>query len=138
MLHLKIIHWWFLLSLSQRLPYQSYFANNSSILLNKILDSKKNIKMFPKVIGKEDKNPLIYRNDLTRFHSSRVEKLWNDCLHKWRMIPLCLVKRKFSPIFKFHWNLPFSRSRLRILLSTDIRDIFLSHLISLFVVNQLY
>ena len=138
MLHLKIIHWWFCCLYHNVSHIRATLQIILLSFLIKFLIPKKNIKMFPKVIGKEDKNPLIYRNDLTRFHSSRVEKLWNDCLHEWRMIPLCLLKRKFSPTFKFHWNLPFSRSRLRILLSTDIRDIFLSHLISLFVVNQLY
>ena len=44
---------------------------------------------------------------------SWVKKLYGDCFHEWKMIPLHLLNKYFGPSFKFHSNLHFESKLLR-------------------------
>ena len=55
------------------------------------------------------------RNKLTSLQISWVKRLYGDCFHEWKIIPLYMLKKTFgtSP---FHSNLSFNKSNLKKLL----------------------
>ena len=44
---------------------------------------------------------------------SWVKKLYDDCFHEWKIIPLHLLNKCFGPSFKFHSNLHFESKLLK-------------------------
>ena len=44
---------------------------------------------------------------------SWVKKLYDDCFHEWKIIPLHLLNKYFGPSFKFHSNLHFESKLLK-------------------------
>ena len=48
--------------------------------------------------------------------SSWVKRLYYDCFHKWKIIPLYQLNKNFGLFFKFHSNLSFKKSSLKKLL----------------------
>ena len=44
---------------------------------------------------------------------SWVKKLYDDCFHEWKIIPLHLLNKYFGPSFKFHSNLFFESKLLK-------------------------
>ena len=47
------------------------------------------------------------RNKVNSLQSSWVKRLYDDCFHGWKIIPLYHLKKIFGPSFKFHSrNLP--------------------------------
>ena len=44
---------------------------------------------------------------------SWCKKLYDDCLHEWKIIPLHLLNKCFGPSFKFHSNPPFEGKLLK-------------------------
>ena len=56
------------------------------------------------------------RNKVNSLQSSWVKKLYNDCFHEWKIIPLYQLNKTFGPSFKFHSNLSFKKSSLKKLL----------------------
>ena len=53
------------------------------------------------------------RNKVNSLQSSWVKKLYNDCFHEWKIIPLYQLNKTS---FKFHSNLSFKKSSLNKLL----------------------
>ena len=45
-----------------------------------------------------------------------VKRLYDDCFHKCKIIPLYLLKKMFASSFKFYSNLSFNKSNLKKLL----------------------
>ena len=43
-------------------------------------------------------------NKVNSLQSSWVKKLYKDCLHKWKIIPLYQSNKTFGPVFNFHLN----------------------------------
>ena len=56
------------------------------------------------------------RNKVNSLQSSWVKKLYDDCFHEWKIIPLYQLNKTFGPSFKFHSNLSFKKSSLKKLL----------------------
>ena len=56
------------------------------------------------------------QNKVTSLQSSWVKRLYNDCFHEWKIIPLYQLNKTFGPSFKFHPNLSFKKSSLKNLL----------------------
>ena len=56
------------------------------------------------------------RNKVNSLQSSWVKKLYDDCFHEWKIIPLYQLNKTFDPSFKFHSNLSFKKSFLNKLL----------------------
>ena len=48
--------------------------------------------------------------------SSWVKWLYDDCIHRWEIMPLYQVNKNFSLYFKFHLNLSFKKSFIKKLL----------------------
>ena len=44
---------------------------------------------------------------------SWVKKLYDDCFHEWKIIPLHVLNKYFGPSFKFHSNLHFESKLLK-------------------------
>ena len=42
------------------------------------------------------------RNKVNSLQSSWVKRLYNDCFHDWKIIPLYQLNKTFGPSFKFH------------------------------------
>ena len=53
------------------------------------------------------------RFKFVRRQYSWVKKLYDDCFHEWKIIPLHLLNRCFGPSFKFHSNLHFESKLLK-------------------------
>ena len=51
---------------------------------------------------------------------SWVKKLYDDCFHEWKIIPLHLLNKYFGPSFKFHSNLHFESKLLRLFILLQI------------------
>ena len=56
------------------------------------------------------------RHKLTNLLISWVKRLYDNYFHEWKIIPLYLLKKTFSPSFKFHSNLSCNKSNLKKLL----------------------
>ena len=56
------------------------------------------------------------RNKVNSLQSSWVKRLYDDCLHERKIIPLYQLNKTFGPSFKFHSNLSFKKSSLKKLL----------------------
>ena len=48
--------------------------------------------------------------------SSWVKRLYDDCFHEWKIIPLYLINKTFNLSFKFNSNISFKKSSLKKLL----------------------
>ena len=53
------------------------------------------------------------QNKVTSLQSSWVKRLYDDCFHKWKIIPLYQLNKTFGPSFKFHPNLSFKKFSLK-------------------------
>ena len=40
-----------------------------------------------------------------------IRRLYDNCFHKWKLIPLYLIEKSFGSSFKFHWNLLFKSNK---------------------------
>ena len=56
---------------------------------------------------------LIYVLNLSVFSVLGLKKLYDDCFHEWKIIPLHLLNKCFGPSFKFHSNLHFESKLLK-------------------------
>ena len=56
------------------------------------------------------------RNKVNSLQSSWVKRLYDDCFHEWKIIPLYQLNKIFGLSFKFHSNLSFNKSSLKKLL----------------------
>ena len=56
------------------------------------------------------------RNKVNSVQSSWVKRLYNDCFHEWKIIPLYLINKTFNPSFIFHSNISFKKSSFKKLL----------------------
>ena len=56
------------------------------------------------------------RNKVNSLQSSWVKRLYNDCFHEWKIIPLYLINKTFNPSFIFHSNISFKKSSFKKLL----------------------
>ena len=56
------------------------------------------------------------QNKVTSLQNSWVKRLYDDCFHKWKIIPLYQLNKTFGPSFKFHPNLSFKKFSLKNLL----------------------
>ena len=54
---------------------------------------------------------------IASFQCSWIKQLYDDKFHKWKLIPLHLIKSRFEINFKFHLNLDFDDSKIRTFLS---------------------
>ena len=55
-------------------------------------------------------------NKVNSLRSSCVRRLYDDCFHEWKIIPLYRLKKTFGSSFKFHSNLYLKKSSLKKLL----------------------
>ena len=53
---------------------------------------------------------------MNSLQSSWVKRLYNDCFHEWKIIPLYLINKTFNPSFIFHSNISFKKSSFKKLL----------------------
>ena len=53
------------------------------------------------------------RFKLVSLQCSLVIKLFNDCFHEWKIVPLRLLNKYFGPSFKFYYNLHFESKLLK-------------------------
>ena len=56
------------------------------------------------------------RIELTSIQISMVKRLFDDCFHKCKIIPLYLLKKTLASSFKFYSNLSFNKPNLKKLL----------------------
>ena len=58
-------------------------------------------------------NSVDIRFKFVSLQCSWVKKLYDDCLHEWKIIPLHLLNKCFGPSVKFYSNLPFKNKLLK-------------------------
>ena len=54
------------------------------------------------------------RSKINSLQSSWVKRLYDDCFHEWKIILFYQLNKTFGPSFKFHSNLSFKKSSLKI------------------------
>ena len=50
---------------------------------------------------------------MNSLQGSWVKRLYDNCLHGWKIIPLCQLNKTFCTSFKFYSNLSFKKSSLK-------------------------
>ena len=60
-----------------------------------------------------DLKNIDIRFKFVNLQCSWAKRLYNDCFHKWKIIPLHLLDKYFGPSFKFHSNLHFESKLLK-------------------------
>ena len=52
-------------------------------------------------------------NKLTNLQILWIKRLYDDCFHEWKIIPLYLLPKTFNSSFEFHSNLSFNKSNFQ-------------------------
>ena len=101
-------------------PAPNYEIKALETIQTSFLWNNSNPKIKHKTLCKRYENGGLknvdIRNKVNSLQSSWVKRLYNDCFHEWKIIPLYQLKSIFSPSFKFQSNLSFKKSFLKKLL----------------------
>ena len=101
-------------------PVPTHVIKALETIQTSFLWNNSNPKIKHKTICKRYENGGLknvnIRNKAKSLQSSWVKRLYNDCVHEWKISPLYQLNKTFGPSFKFHLNLSFKKSSLKKLL----------------------
>ena len=101
-------------------PVSTHVIKALETIQTSFLWDKSNPKIKHKKYENGDLKNVDIRNKVNSLQSSCVKRLYDDCFHEWRIIPLYQLNKTFGPSFTFDSNLSFKKSSLNYFLSTDI------------------
>ena len=100
-------------------PVPTHVIKALETIQTSFLWNNSNPKIRDRTVCKRYKNGGLInvdiRNKVNSIQSSWVKRLYHDCFHEWKIIPLYQLSKTF-PSFKFHSNLFFNKSSLKKLL----------------------
>ena len=100
-------------------PVPTHVIKALETIQTSFLWNNSNPKIRDKTVCKRYENGGLknvdIRNKVNSIQSSWVKRLYHDCFHEWKIIPLYQLSKTF-PSFKFHSNLFFNKSSLKKLL----------------------